>query len=142
MGFGLLPGTAKTPSVGLERIHLAEAVDPLQGVGAAVPEPEPGPLEQVACRSRDTDLARRGECRDPRCRVDGDAARIASGDGYLARVEARPDLDAQRAHRLGHRPCAPDATTGTVEQGQEAIAGGYDLPTAEPVERGPQPLVV
>jgi hypothetical protein len=74
--------------------------------------------------------------------VHGDSADIPVSKLALAGVESRTDLDAQRAHLLADRACAVDAPCRPVEGREDAVARGFYLPTAVPVELTPDEAVV
>src|SRR3954452_1931841 len=57
-------------------------------------------------------------------------------------MEARTDLEPERAHRLRHGGGAADRPCGSVEGGEEAVAGALHLPAAVAVERLPEQRVV
>ena len=62
------------------------------------------PCDEIAHRARDQDLAGLGRRRDPRADVNGDAAEVVADELALARVDAGPELDAERAEpRPGSR---------------------------------------
>ena len=52
-------------------------------------------------------------------------------DLNLARVEPCADLDTEPLYGVTDRRCAADRSGGPVEGGEEPVAGGIDLLTAE-----------
>ena len=60
----------------------------------------------------------------------------------LTGVDARPDLDPERADGLGHRGRTPDGSGRPVEQSQEAVARCVHFAAPEPVQLGAQAIVV
>jgi hypothetical protein len=60
-----------------------------------------------------------------------DAAGLVSNQLALAGVQARADLQPERAHGVGYRARTAHSARGAVKGGKEAIAGGVDLAPAE-----------
>jgi hypothetical protein len=52
---------------------------------------------------------------------------LASFDLDLARVQAGPDVDAERANTIRYRERTTDSARGPVERGEKAIATGVHL---------------
>src|SRR5262249_12850183 len=73
--------------------------------------------------------------------VDGDAADVVPAQLDLPRMQSHPNLDPFAPEGLpdGHR--APDRSGRTVEQCEEAVAGGLHLPSAVAGRRPPAPRV-
>jgi hypothetical protein len=63
--------------------------------------------------------------------VDGNAGDAVAAELDLASVKADPYLKAERRNGVAHRTSGLDCSPGSVEDGEEAITGGVDLPTAE-----------
>ena len=63
--------------------------------------------------------------------VHRDAADVAVTQLDLAGVQPRPELDADAGQLVPERGCAVDRPSGTVEGGQDPVAGGLDQPAAE-----------
>jgi hypothetical protein len=60
--------------------------------------------------------------------VDRDAADAAVAPFDLAGMQALPELEPDAAHLVPERGRAADATAGTVEGGQDPVAGRLDQP--------------
>jgi signal transduction histidine kinase len=71
----------------------------------------------------------------PRGQVHGDAADIGAADLHLAGVQARADLHADPAQPVAQGGGAADAAARPVEDGQHAVPGRLDQPTAEAVDQ-------
>src|SRR5205085_6553659 len=102
----------------------------LELVLAALLEGDPGAGDEIAHRARDEHLARPGERRDPRTGVDGDAAHLAVRELALAGVESCAQLEPEAPHAVADRAGGADRPRRPVEGGEEAVAGGVDLPSA------------
>src|SRR5205814_2741571 len=74
---------------------------------------------------------------------DGDPARrFARRPFHLPRVDASPDLQSERAHRIADADGAANSPRRPVEESEEAVAGGVDLHTGVLLDLSPHKLVV
>src|SRR5262249_18371576 len=93
--------------------------DAFEVVHAAVLERDLGAGDQILDRAGDKDLAAlRLRC-DARADRNGDAGGLRSHQLALARVQADPDLELERAYIVRQRPRALDRSSRTVERGEE-----------------------
>src|SRR5262249_27959405 len=127
---------------GVDREQAPLAGEPLQFVSAPCDEGHARADHQILDGARDEHLVRLGEGRDPGGDVHRDAGELAVDELGLACVEASSDAEAESADRLGDRRGAADPARGAVERGDEAVAGGADLLTAEALELAPHQRVV
>ena len=97
-------------------------------------ELDAGPDHEVLDGRGDQDLAGSGEGADSRRDVDGQAGEIIAADLALARVQTCSQFDPERPD--GSRDClgAADRSRGTIEAGDEAVAGRVDLRSPKPSE--------
>jgi hypothetical protein len=63
--------------------------------------------------------------------VDSDAPHSVADHLDLAGVNAGPDLDSERLHAPDRGGRTPDGAAGTVEHGEETVAGRVDLASTE-----------
>jgi hypothetical protein len=98
-------------------------------------------VSEVVRRRRDEDLAGPGEAHDSRGGMDGDAPDLAAVVLDLARMDARPDRDAERLEGGGGRR-APHRTGRAVEGCEEAVARRCGLVPAEAVELSAHDAIV
>ena len=75
-------------------------------------------------------------------RVDGNAADVVVAQLDLARVHARPHLEAQSPQHVADRRGAPDRPGGSVEPGEEAVARLVDFMAVEALKLPPDPGIV
>src|SRR5919108_2971558 len=122
--------------------HPRGLADALELPDPSVLEPEGGAGDQLPERAGDQDLARTGQGREPGPRVDRHPAEPSAHDLGLADVDTGPDLDPERPNALNDRRCTANGLGRTVEGGEEAVAGGVDLPSPEPLELGSNDPVV
>jgi hypothetical protein len=66
--------------------------------------------------------------------VDGHACDIVSTDFDLTGVQTRSKVDAQRPNGVSDRTGTLDRATGTIKGGGEAVPGGFDLASPEPLK--------
>src|SRR5262249_60673265 len=95
-------------SGGARRVQVPSTGDALQRVVTAIVELDSRPRDQVPDGAGDQDLARPGDPQHPCPDVDRDADQLAAAFLALARVNARPDVQADPAQVLadGHRALA------------------------------------
>jgi hypothetical protein len=108
--------------------QLPLALDPLERMASPVGEAQAGAGHQVVHRSRDEDLTGTGEALDARGEMDGDSGHVGAGDLAFAGVESGPDLQFEAPHAVADDPGALYRPAWRFEGGQEAVAGGLDLP--------------
>ena len=94
---------------------------------AGIFEGEPAPGDEVLHRLGDEHLRRSGRRADAGSDHHGDAADLPVDRLDLARVHARPNLDAERGDRVDDRPRAPDRPSRAVERGEEPVTRRVDL---------------
>ena len=75
-------------------------------------------------------------------RVDGNAADVVVAQLDLARVHARPHLEAQSPQHVADPRGAPDRPGGSVEPGEEAVARLVDFMAVEALKLPPDPGIV
>ena len=100
------------------------------------------PGDQIDDDARDEYLARRSRCCHTCGDVDRDAADVVVTQLDLARVYARPHLEAQAPQHVADRHGTPDRAGGSVEPGEEAVARRVDLTAVEALELAPDLGVV
>src|SRR5260370_40473876 len=111
-------------------LHREESPDPLYSLELVFP-----PVFELDSRSRDEvdDCPRRkdfpcfGEGGHAGGDVNADPADVIAPQFDLARVDARPDLDAERADRIPDGAGTAHRSARSVEGGQNAIARRLDL---------------
>src|SRR5512133_2151678 len=89
--------------------------NPLQPLPAAILEVDSGPADEVLHGARDEHLAGLGERCHTRADVHRDAADLAVHELALARVQARADLQVDRANAVADRARAADRPRRPVE---------------------------
>lgn len=99
-------------------------------------------IEKGYCRFGDEYLTRLGERRDPRRYVDRDAAEVSRLALDFSRVNTGPNAEVVQSGDQVDRGGAANCSGSSIEHGQETVAGGCDLVTAEAVELKPDPIVV
>jgi IS30 family transposase len=123
-------------------VEAPRAGDAPELVLAPIVEDQTGSHDEVGHRARRPDRARLREGGNPRRDVDGDAADIVAAELDLARVHAAAHIDSELPRGVADCACAFDRPGGTVEGGEEAVAGGFDLAAAETRELAPYRRVV
>src|SRR5262245_60042022 len=106
----------------------------LERVAPACVEPDTGAGHEVSDRAGCQDLLGLRHRGDARPGVHGDPADPGPGDLALARVYARPHLEAKLVYRVANGAGAADRARGTVEDREESVARYVDLPAAEAIE--------
>ena len=114
----------------------------LEDMRSAILESNAGPCDEVFDGVRHEDLTGTGRRGDARSDVDRDAADLLTDDLALAGMQAAADLQVQRAHLVANPACTAYGASRAVERGEEPVAGGVDLPPAEPRELAPCRAVV
>jgi hypothetical protein len=109
---------------------------------SAILESNARPCDEVFDGVRHEDLTGTGRRGDARSDVDRDAADLLTDDLALAGMQAAADLQVQRAHLVANPACTANDASWAVERGEEPVAGGVDLPPAEPRELAPCHAVV
>src|SRR5439155_12747027 len=102
-----------------------------QLVRSTIDEAQTRPGDEILDRARNEHLARAGLPGDARAGVDGDTGHLAFHDLTFAGVQARTDGQAEIADGVDDRGRTPDCAGGTVERGEEAVAGRVEFPAAE-----------
>lgn len=98
--------------------------------------------KQELRRRGDQDFVSGRGTRDASGFVDRKAANIGADQFHLTGVNSSADGDAEVADRRTDCLRASNRPGGSVEEGQEAVAGSVDLASAKPVELATRPLVV
>jgi hypothetical protein len=113
---------------------LVLAGNPLEGVDSPVLETEPRTGDQLGERPGGQDLG--GSCQrgDPGPGVEDQASDLAVDHLSLSDVDAGTDVDTQGLHFPDDGPCAPEGGLGSVERGQDSVAGRVHLPAAVPAQ--------
>ena len=110
---------------------------------AAIGERDPGTGHQILYGPGHQYLARAGFGAHACCDVNRDAGDVATPASVAVRVadqldfagvQPDPDLDPERAYRLGDGQGAADRAGGAVECGEHAVAERLDLAAPEPGE--------
>src|SRR5262245_60841140 len=109
---------------------------------ATVDEDELRARRELTCRCGYEQLARTSGCGDATGDVERDAARSAVDVLDLACVDPRADRQPGGRRACNHRKRAPDRARGTLEGGDEAVAGSVELLPAEASELCPDPALV
>jgi hypothetical protein len=89
---------------------------------AAIAEVDPRTGDEILDGSRDDHLTRPGLRGDTCADVDRDPSDLAVDLLAFARVEPRPDLEAEVLHRVDDRAGTADRARRPVERGEEAVA--------------------
>src|SRR5262245_29399912 len=105
--------------------------DALQRVLAAVDEPETGARCELTRGCTDQNLVRNRPIRDAACDVESDPARTPFNFLELTRVDADSDRDPEPLDTLDECEGVTHRARGTVESGQEAVAGRVELRSPE-----------
>ena len=108
--------------------------DAFQLVMAAVIEVDTRPGDEVYHCPRYQYLAGSGGRAYARSDIDRNAGDVSFTVLDLPRVKSCPNIDAEPPGRVKHRACAADRPRRTIEDGEEPIAGGFDLLAAEPLQ--------
>jgi len=108
-----------------------------EDVTAAVLEADAGACDEVFDGVRDQDFAWDGGGGDTGADVNRDAADLFADDFALARVQAAPDFEPERAQLVVNPARAADGAGWPVEGGEEPVARAVDLPPPEPRELAP-----
>ena len=103
-------------------------------VGSPVVERDLRAHSEVAHRRRRHDGAGPGSRENARRDVDSDTGHVRPDHLDLARVDPRPNLDAELGSRLHDGECARYGPSRTIEGREEAIAGRVDLAPGKPGE--------
>jgi hypothetical protein len=111
-------------------------------VQPSILERQLGSFEQFAGRGRDEDLARPGDCGDPRRGVDCQSARVARDDIDFAGMGTCPDAQAEVLDDSVHGSRTQNGSGGGVEHRHEAVTGRRDFAPVMLVKEPPQPGVV
>jgi hypothetical protein len=85
---------------------------------------------EIAHRLRDEDFARSGKPTDARADMDRDSRKIVADDLAFPSVQAAPDLEPERVHRVPDGTGTANGAGRSVERCEEAIAGGLNLAAA------------
>src|SRR5574342_733614 len=100
------------------------AGDALECLNSPLFETDAGARDEVLDGAGDEDFACSGERGDPGADVDGDASDLVADDLALPRVKPRASLDAERQNASADRFGAANGPRGTIEGGEETVAGG------------------
>ncbi len=123
-----------TAAPGLDGKQSPGTGDALELVVTAVGELDSRPGDQVDHGARDQYLARVGQAGHPSTDMDGDAAEVVVSDLTLAGVQPGANLQAQPSGAVPYGTGAPDCPGGTVERGEDPVAGVLDRPPPEPLQ--------
>src|SRR5262249_34011525 len=130
------------PGLGRGGNHPPLALDSLERAAPPVLKPHPRPDHEVLDGAGREDLPWTRLAGDARADVDGDAPDVVAHAHALAGVHARAHLEAERADGISNGEPAADASRRAVEEGQEAVAGGRDLASAEVCNLTPHQRIV
>jgi hypothetical protein len=103
------------------------AGNPPQFLDTAVFKAKAGARFGIPHRTRGEHFAGACERRDPSCGVDGDSSHVASGAFDLPEVDPAPDPEIQLSDRPADGVGAGERASRSVEQDEEAVAGGVNL---------------
>src|SRR3990170_7057172 len=96
-----------------------------------------GACDEVLDSARNEHFAGRRQRRDARACVHRDSCHLPVDEFALPGVQPGAHLELELAHPLDDGAGTPDRPRGTVETGEEAIAGGVHFPAAEAHELTP-----
>src|SRR5262245_10493360 len=106
------------------------ALDALERMHPAVFELDPRAEDEVLHGARHEHRSRPGERGDPRADVYGEAGQVVAAPFGLTGVQAGADGDSEIGDPGDDRLRAADRPHGTVERGEEAVAGVRHLAAA------------
>jgi hypothetical protein len=101
-----------------------------------------GACGKISHRLRDEDFPWRGAGGDTRAGVDGNTADLVTDDLAFPDVDTGTDLDSQCPYAFADRGGATNSSGGTLEGGEEAVAGVVDLVAAVGSQLSPHECVV
>ena len=127
---GRRPSRRRRRALASHRVQAPLAGDALQLGCLALLELELRAGDEILDRSRHEHLPGTRRVRHAGADVHGDPADLAAHLLALTGVEARPDLEPERANRVDDRRGAADGARGPVEGGEETVAGRLDLRAA------------
>ena len=104
-------------------------------MATAVGELDVGARDEVANRARNEYLAGGGERGDSGSGVYGDPGEVVTAYFALPGVQPGSQVEAEPARVFGDRLRAADGTCGSIEGGEEPVAGSLDLVSPEPLKR-------
>ncbi len=126
----------------LHREQAPLAGNSLERVAPPVGEANAGAEDEHLHGAGDQNLTGAGERGDPGPHVDRQAGDLPAPAFHLARVQARPDLDAEVGYGIADGTCAADGPRRPVDGGEEAVSSGVDLHAAESLEEPPDVRVM
>ena len=103
-------------------------------VAAALNKPDAGSSNEVSDCSGHQDLARPSQHGDSRGDMHSDPAHVILAHLNFPRVQASPNFDAERAHRLGDPGRATDRPSRSVKDRKETISQRLHFRASEPYQ--------